>query len=336
MTSRASFLAGVGALAGAALVGPAAAYAATGAPFEPFERLSDKPLLGPRGMGFESAGVFNPAAMRVGDKTVLLYRAQDKAGTSRIGYAETTDGVTFARRDTPVLSPEAPYEAQGGVEDPRLVRIGDTYYLTYTGYDSVNMIAQLCLAASRDCIAWERQGVILTADRGTWNNHWTKSGAIVPQKINGRYWMYYLGESVRPSTITLDEMGVAVSDDLIHWQDATQTPVLRARPRMFDSVVVEPGPAPIVTEHGILLIYNGANDYLVYSTGWVLFDKNDPTKVLARCDSPIFAAYLPWERIGQVPNVVFVEGLLQHDRDLTLYYGGADRTIGGIRTRLRG
>ncbi|GAC1543859.1 MAG: glycoside hydrolase family 130 protein [Candidatus Velthaea sp.] len=335
MTTRASFLAGAAALAGTALLVPGISRAGTGSPFDPFQRMSDRPLLGPRGTGFESAGVFNPAAVRFKDKTVLLYRAQDQRGTSRIGYAESPDGVTFTRRDQPVLFPQATYEAQGGVEDPRLVRIGDTFYLTYTAYDSVNQVAQLCLATSPDCISWERQGVILTANRGTWNDHWTKSGAIVPQKINGRWWMYYMGETFVPASPTLGQMGIAVSDDLVHWLDATPTPLLPARPRMFDALVVEPGPAPIITDQGILLIYNGADERLVYSTGWALFDKNDPTKLIKRADTPVFGAYLPWERMGQVPNVVFVEALVQQNKDITLYYGAADKSIGGIRTRLR-
>jgi beta-1,2-mannosidase len=95
------------------------------------------------------------------ENLVMLYRAQDAAGTSRLGYAESSDGIQFARRAEPVLSPEADYEKDGGVEDPRLQRFGDTYYLTYTGYNKKD--AQLCLATSQDLIHWERKGVILPA-----------------------------------------------------------------------------------------------------------------------------------------------------------------------------
>src|SRR5207302_4136646 len=100
-------------------------------------------------------------------KFVTLYRARDASGTSRLGYAESTDGIHFARRSEPVLVPEADYEKDGGVEDPRLQKFGDTYYLTYTGYNKKD--AQLCLAASRDLIRWERKGVILPAYRGNSN-----------------------------------------------------------------------------------------------------------------------------------------------------------------------
>jgi predicted GH43/DUF377 family glycosyl hydrolase len=97
---------------------------------------------------------------------------------------------------------------------------------------------------------------------------------------------------------------------------------------MFDSKVVEPGPAPILTKEGILLIYNGADDKLVYRTGWALFDKKDPAKVLERSDKPIFAPDEDWEKNGQVNNVVFVEGLTRDGDKLKLYYGCADSRTG--------
>src|SRR5207249_3760262 len=154
-------------------------------------RLSDIPIIAPRGTTWQSAGTFNPAVVLHNGKFVMLYRAQDKNGTSRLGYAESSDGLHFTRRPEPVLSPETDYERDGGVEDPRLVKFGDTYYLTYTGYNKKD--AQLCLATSRDLIHWERKGVILPAYKGNWNIGWTKSGAIVLGKIQGKYWMYFLG-----------------------------------------------------------------------------------------------------------------------------------------------
>ena len=203
----------------------------------------------------------------------MLYRAQDKNGTSRLGYAESSDGVHFTRDSQPVLSPEADYEKDGGVEDPRLVKFGETYYLTYTGYNKKD--AQLCLATSKDLRHWQRQGVILPAYKGNWNVAWTKSGAIVPEKINGKYWMYFLGTSADKT----DQMGLAYSADLLHWTEATDLPVLPRRAGQFDSRVVEPGPPPIVTKDRIVLVYNGADDQLVYRTGIAVFDRNDPRKL---------------------------------------------------------
>jgi beta-1,2-mannosidase len=318
-------------------------------------RFSDSPILSPRGTTWESAGAFNPAVvLGPTGKIVMLYRAQDSAGTSRIGYAESTDGLHFTRRAEPVLSPEADYEKNGGVEDPRLQKFGDTYYLTYTGYNKID--AQLCLATSRDLIHWRRRGVIVPANRGNWNVKWTKSGAIVPQKIANKYWMYWLGTAADGT----DQMGLSSSPDLLHWSEETQSPVLPRRPGQFDSRVVEPGPPPILTPAGILLIYNGADDHLVYRTGIALFDPRDPRKLISRSSIPVFAPELPWEKSGQVPNVVFVEGMLSASAipnadampkpaasadakrlhangvgEFLLYYGAADKYIGIARASLQ-
>ncbi len=299
-------------------------------PLSHWARLSDQPILSPLGQGFESAGTFNPAAITKDDQIILIYRAQDQQGVSSLGYASSSDGIHFARRAEPVLSAEAPYERGGGVEDPRIVKFGALYYLTYTGFSHATGEAtekgnaQLCLATSRDLIHWERHGVILPSYKGAWNVGWTKSGAIVSEKINGKYWMYYLGDAPGNKT----QMGIASSPDLLHWTDALDHPILTSRPGKFDAHVVEPGPPPVILPSGIFLIYNGADDKDLYSTGWALFDKDDPTKVIARADSPMFSPQLKWEKIGQVPNVVFVEGLVPEKDRWLLYYGGADKYIG--------
>jgi predicted GH43/DUF377 family glycosyl hydrolase len=317
----------------AALIGIAFATVAAvsfSPPFGTWTRLSPDPIVSPQGDRFESAGTFNPSVIKQDGKFVMLYRAQDRNGTSSLGYATSDDGVLFTRHPEPALVSEAPYEKGGGVEDPRLQKIGDIYYLTYTGYNNVDGAApdkkdaQLCLATSTDLVHWQRQGVIIPSYKGKWNVKWTKSGAIVPEKINGKYWMYYLADAKGRG----QQMGVAYSEDLLHWTEALDHPVMASRPGSFDSQVVEPGPPPIITPQGIFLVYNGANDNLLYSTGWVLFDKKDPTKVLARADKPVFAPEKEWEKIGQVPNVVFVEGMVRDGNRWLFYYGGADKYVG--------
>ncbi|HEX6546655.1 MAG TPA: glycoside hydrolase family 130 protein [Bryobacteraceae bacterium] len=301
----------------------------TANPFSQWIRLTKSPILTARGSGFESAGTFNPAVIRQNNRIVMLYRAQDRNGVSRLGYATSADGIQFTRDAKPVFTPETPYES-AGVEDPRLVEINDSYYLTYTGYNRVD--AQLCLAKSADLRHWSRLGVILPANRGRWNVHWTKSGAILPQKVNGHYWMYFMGDAAGSNGA--NQMGVAYSDDLIHWAEPLDHPLLPHRKGMFDSKVVEPGPPPVMTSRGILLIYNGGDDRLVYRTGWALFDKSNPAHVLARSNAPVFRPTRDWEINGQVPNVVFVEGLIQEPRRWLLYYGAGDKNVGVISTHL--
>lgn len=287
-----------------------------------WHRVSEQPILAPRGTTWESAGTFNPAVVIRGNKVVMLYRAQDANGTSRLGYADSRDGIHFNRQRDPVLTPQAPYEKDGGVEDPRLVHIAGIYYLTYTAYNKRD--AQLCLATSRDLVHWDRKGVILPAYQGNWNKGWTKSGAIVSEKINGRYWMYFLGTAADKT----DQMGLAYSTDLIHWTEATDTPVLPRRAGRFDSRVVEPGPPPLLTKDGIVLVYNGADDSLVYRTGVAVFDRSNPARLISRSDVPVFSPEREWEKAGQVPNVVFVEGLIPWKQHYLAYYGGADKHIG--------
>ena len=310
-------------MAAAAIAAVAPARSSFAPPFGAWTRLhGGEPILVPQGTGFEAAGVFNPAVVKDGDRYVMLYRAQDGKGTSRLGIATGRDGIHFTRESAPALVPEADYERGGGVEDPRLVKIGATFYLTYTAYDGRN--AQLALATSPDLRRWERRGVIMPANTGRWNVKWTKSGAILTERVEGRYWMYYMADAAAGS----DQMGVAYSTDLMRWTEALDAPVLGRREGAFDSRVVEPGPPPLMLPEGIFLVYNGADDRLVYRTGWVLFDRNDPTRVLARSTTPLFEPEREWERTGQVPNVVFVEGLIREGRRWLFYYGGADRHVG--------
>jgi len=291
-------------------------------PITHWQRASETPILSPQGDGWESAGTFNPAVVFYHGKFVMLYRAQDAAGTSRLGYAESTDGIHFQRTIAPALSALTPDERGGGVEDPRLVQFDDLYYLTYTAYNRKD--AQLSLATSRDLVHWQRRGIILPAYKGKWNVGWTKSGAIVPEKIDGKYWMYYLGTTADRT----DQTGLAYSTDLIRWTDALDKAVLPVRPGKFDSHIVEPGPAPILTNDGIVLVYNGADDKLVYRTGYAVFDRKDPSHLLSRSSDPIFSPDKDWEKVGQVPNVVFVEGAVPQGDHYLFYYGGADKYVG--------
>ena len=304
--------------------------------FAPLKRLVKEPVLSPRKSEFDCAGAFNPTCARLSDgRTIMLYRGQDDKGVSRIGIAQSKDGIHFVAEKNPVLSPQLDDESKG-IEDPRLFpnpEVKDEWLLTATAY---SVDAQLALYKSKDLKQWQRVGIIMPAKKGKWNINWTKSGALVPQKINGKFWMYYMGDT--PDGC--NQMGLASSSDLVHWEDASTKPVLPVRPSMFDSRVVEPGPAPIITKDGILLLYNGANDKLCYQTGWALFDKNNPSRLIARSEVPIFEPVEPWEIknsssvVHQAPNVVFVEGLVENKGRYMIYYGAADSYVGVAETKL--
>jgi predicted GH43/DUF377 family glycosyl hydrolase len=142
--------------------------------------------------------------------------------------------------------------------------------------------------------------------------------------IQGKYWMYFLGTSADKT----DQTGLAYSTDLIHWTEATDLPVLPRRPGQFDSRVVEPGPPPILTKDGIVLVYNAADDKLVYRTAVAVFARSNPRKLLSRSEQPVFVPEKDWEKVGQVPNVVFIEGMAKQASRYLFYYGAADKYIG--------
>ena len=286
------------------------------------ERYSELPLLIPRGIGWESKAVFNPTAISVNSIVYLFYRSEDWTGvnrwngTSRIGLATSTDGFTFTREDRPIIEPTESYETPGGCEDPRIVRIDDLYIMTYTGYDGGR--ARLCIATSEDLIDWHKLGPVFRDDT------WSKSGAIVPAKIDGSYYMYFGDSSIK----------LAYSKDLKNWT-VFPRPVIEPRPDRFDSRLVEPGPTPLITDEGILLIYNSADFSTIYRPGAALFDLKNPRSLLKRTEKPLMEPELSWEKTGQVPNVIFIEGAVIHEEKLILYYGAADTYIGAFVLNLK-
>ena len=299
----------------------------------PFEKYEKNPIMAPQGDTWEEKDVFNPAAIVKDGKIYMLYRAEDNTGpgvwngTSRIGLACSEDGIHFVREPEPVMVPTEPYEQPGGCEDPRVTQIGDTYYMTYTAYDG--KLARLCLATSKDLYNWEKHGILFPDWTEGYGYVWSKSGAILDQPVNGKYIMYFGDKSI----------WIAYSEDLIHWTPR-QEPVFTVTddPKAFDSVLVESGPQPLLTDEGIVLVYNAArmvddpNDAgygkVRYAAGQVLLSKDEPEKVLKRTSEPFFVPGTRDELEGQVDNVVFVEGLAELNGKHYLYYGMADSKIG--------
>jgi predicted GH43/DUF377 family glycosyl hydrolase len=293
-------------------------------------------------VGWENKNVLNPTALVRDGLVHLLYRAQDSLGTSRIGLATSEDGIHFKKNPEPILFPSNDafrgFEWPGGIEDPRIVETEDGgYFLTYTSYDG--KFARLCGAFSKDLKTWEKIGPLFTSEK--YLNTWSKSGAIVSvqngskivaKKINGLYYMYY-GDT---------DLFLATSKDLRHWdilenaENSVRLSVLKPRAGYFDSRLVEPGPYALLRKEGIVLIYNSMNaeNYnenrfpkSTYSAGQVLFDAQKPYKVIARTNEPFIWPNQPYELVGEVNNVCFVEGLVPYKGKWFLYYGTADSKI---------
>ncbi|MFT6722120.1 MAG: putative GH43/DUF377 family glycosyl hydrolase [Flavobacteriaceae bacterium] len=291
---------------------------------------------------WEGRNVLNPSAVVKDGKVYLIYRAQDQKMTSRIGLAISEDGVHFTKQNTPIFFPDndhmLPYEQIGGVEDPRVVQGPEgLYLLTYTAYDGKT--ARLCLASSKDLKTWTKHGPVLQDPKNI--DLWSKSGAIVvaqhgsemrAKKINGKFWMYF-GDT---------NLYMAHSEDLIHWkvleseEDKKMVAVLQPRAGYFDSRLVEPGPYALWTEQGINLIYNASNaannndpalPKYTYAAAQALFSPQTPYKLLDRTKGYFIYPDKDYEKVGEVNEVCFVEGLVFFKEQWFLYYGTADSKI---------
>ncbi|GAB4479140.1 MAG: glycoside hydrolase family 130 protein [Thermoflexibacter sp.] len=293
---------------------------------------------------WEANDVYNPSTVVRNGKIYMIYRAEDTVkavnGTSRLGLAESEDGIHFKRLPQPVFFPDndemKKYEWMGGCEDPRIVEDSSgTYFMTYTAYDG--KVARLCVASSKDLLQWKKHGLAFKNPKN--RDMWSKSGAIVcaltqdgkmiATKIKGKYVMYW-GENGL----------IAFSNDLITWEflaDEKDEPISilpkREGQDIFDNALVEPGPPALLTEKGILLIYNGASKDKTtggisnYCGGQALFDKNDPTKLISRLNMPFIQPEKDYELTGLVNKVTFVEGLSYFKNQWFLYYGTADSRI---------
>ena len=301
---------------------------------------------------WEALHTFNPAAIVRHGKVYVLYRAEDNSGameigghTSRLGLAESKDGIHFKRRAAPVFYPAADGEQArewpGGVEDPRIVESEDgTYVLTYTQWNRVTY--SVGIATSRDLVHWDKHGpAFLPAAGGKYAQLKYKSAGIVTHlvkdrliaaKINGRYWMYWGEGAIR----------LATSADLIHWapvEDTHGAPVELLKPRAghFDSTFPETGPPPLLTSEGIVVIYNGKNAETggdpelganAYASGEALFDALNPAHLLAQMAHPVLKPERPYEKTGQyIAGTTFAEGLVYFHKQWLLYYGCADSLV---------
>ena len=305
-------------------------------------------------IGWEESDVFNPAATVKDGKIYVLYRAEDNSATgigkrtSRIGLAESEDGIHMKRRKTPVMYPDKDnmkeYEWEGGCEDPRVTMTEDgLYVMAYTSWN--RKVARLCIATSHDLVKWEKHGpAFAKAYNGRFKDIFCKSGSMVTtikdngkqviKKIDGKYFMYWGEHAVYAAT----------SDDLVNWTPILDeknelATVIKPRPQYFDSALTECGPPAILTDKGIVLLYNGKNQTNdskrdkrftagAYCAGQILTDPKEPMKVLQRLDVPFFRPMASFEKSGQyVDGTVFIEGLVFFKNKWYLYYGCADSQV---------
>mgnify|MGYP003869143147 CR=1 FL=1 len=298
------------------------------------ERVSNEPILEPReNVLWERDAVFNPAIIYEDNTFHLFYRAtvhlEGDHNKSSIGHAVSEDGVHFERFDKPILSYDETDYDFAGVEDPRITKIGDTYYIVYNCYTKVYP-PKVGMASSKDLYNWQREGVIIGPEQfGP-----TKDTGLFPEKINGKYAIVHRpGKKGTHMDFTNAGMEIAFSDDLYNWYGSTL--VMSAGSQDWESHKVGWNIPPIKTEKGWLMVYHGVDEDSVYRLGILLLDLNDPTVVKKKQDEPVLEPELEWELHGDVPNVVFACGAVLIENELWVYYGGADKVVGVAKGDVR-
>jgi predicted GH43/DUF377 family glycosyl hydrolase len=318
------------------------------------------------GLEFDNEGVLNPAVIREGDSVHMYYRAVQSHNQSTIGYCRLDGPMNIAERwDKPFMVPEFDYESQG-VEDPRIVKIEDTYYMSYTGFDGIS--ARGALATSKDLIHFTKHGLVVPTisypefvsllQSGTavhenyCQNHkfyyqeadaekkivlWDKNVIFFPRRINGN--LVFL-HRIRPGIQLVSIKNIEdLTDDF--WKDyflnfkehIVMDPVYN-----HETSYIGGGCPPIETEYGWLLIYHGVEtteNRIIYSASAALLDMNDPRKVLARLPEVLFKPEHAWELFGEVDNVCFPTGTALFGDTLFIYYGAADSDIACASLKLK-
>ena len=314
----------------------------------PLFEQSPAPILAPSpDAAWASGAAFNPAADLAPDGTVRLLVRGVAAGYERVPVPDAPPGEpafriddyvsalglalrrpdgAFALEPEPLLAPQSDVDRYG-LEDARATRLGGTVYLTFTAlsepaYDTVHG-AGLALASTTDWETVERHGRIGPPVRD-------KNAALFSREIGGRVGLLHRIEPSIQLAWFEDEEQLR-APGLEYWTrhlaDLEDHVILRPETD-WEGRKIGAGPPPIETEEGWLLVYHGVDDALVYRAGLALLDLDDPRRVIARTRRPVMEPVHPYEREGDVPNVVFPTGATVEAGTLTLYYGAADSSVG--------
>jgi predicted GH43/DUF377 family glycosyl hydrolase len=317
-------------------------------------------ILEPTKLDFENQAVLNPAVIKEGKKIHIFYRAVKQGNYSSIGHAKLDGPLkVIERAKKPVIIPENPYEIHG-VEDPRIVKIGNTYYMTYMAYDNKNV--STAYVVSKDLEKFTKKGEISSylsyaeikkyfkkldmpeeyfnfdlynkSEKDTADTVyvWGKDAVLFPKKINGKFAMLHR---------VLPNIHIAYFNDfkdLTHeyWEDHFKNLsefIILDKRHWFESRALGAGAPPIETKKGWLMIYHAienAPEGRIYRAGAALLDKNNPCKVLGRLPNPLFSPKEEWETKGDVDYVVFPSGTAVFDKKLYIYYGAADKRIAAV------
>lgn len=320
-------------------------------------------ILKPTKNSFENLSVLNPAAFKDGQKVHLIYRAINKKMVSSLGYACLNGPLEIEERWTkPFMAPEHSYERMG-LEDPRLVKIKDTFYLTYVVYSGQNALS--AYAEGADLFKLKKRGIIsppfsygeaseyfkcsnLKDDYyffqafyqkyfGRSIKLWHKDTFFFPEKINGQF---ALVTRILPDMQIIRSENLEQLKDENFWKDYLMnlaSRVIMEGEHGFEAHHVGGGAPPIKTKHGWLLIYHGAeatNQRRIYRAGAALLDLKNPKKLIARLPYPLICPDQKYEISGLANNVVFPTGTAIFNGRLYIYYGCGDSRVAAASLKL--
>jgi predicted GH43/DUF377 family glycosyl hydrolase len=281
-------------------------------------RYEQNPILTAEQVPFEVNSIFNPGAVKYKDEYILVCRAELPIGRSVLVIARSSDGIRFTVDPKPCLSPEDhgvyhKYVAWG-IEDARVTRIGETFYLTYTGYSQYMPLVML--AETKDFVDFHIHGPISEPSN--------KDCVLFPEKINGKFWRID-----RPSAELRRDIWMSSSPDLTYWGEYKF--VLAPELGTWENDKIGGSTPPIKTKDGWLMLYHGVRGFgisSIYKLGALLLDLDEPWKVIGKTTDPILSPVLDYERVGDVNNVIFANGCIPEESgELKIYYSGADTNI---------
>ena len=282
------------------------------------KRISKKPILEVnKDHDWEKGAVFNSGAVYENGLYHMLYRATDIGShasygeyINTLGYAVSKDLKTWHRLEEPVLKNDVPQEKRGP-EDPRIVKIDGTFYMTYTGFgDRFSGDYRICLATSKDLVNWERQAVVLDEEN--------KNSAFFPQKFGDEYLLLHRRQP---------DIWIASTKNMKDFYNHTK--IMTTLPEHeWESVRIGIAGPPVDHPRGWLLFYHAVDSNNRYRLGVALLDKKNPRKVLARHKKPVIEPELEWEKEGYVPDVIFSCATIERESRYEVIYAGADKAIG--------
>lgn len=283
-----------------------------------FTRYAGNPILKKDDFPADAASVLNPGAIKINGEYILLCDVTLSKRHIVLWAARSKDGIHFVPDKAPVkLEPHPDHPNEICVYDPRIVELEGNYYVTHTSNSPVG--DRISLLKTKDFTEFERVSV-----SSELNN---RNCSLFPEKINGYYCRFGRDEK---------DLWIEYSPDLHFW--GNQRLVMQTRDTYWDSYKIGAGAPPIKTDKGWLELYHGVyntcNGY-IYNLGVVMLDLNDPSKVLARCENPVFYPEEQYEWIGRVPGVVFsCNAVVEDDGTVKIYYGAADQCIGMAEAKL--